>query len=558
MVAWGVARRLDLLADVSFDVLVVGGGIVGACVARDAARRGLTVALLERSDFGAGISWNSLKIVHGGLRSLQKLDVRQARAFVRVRLAWLRIAPHLVEPISFVVPTRGVCGESALLMRAALALNDIVSRDRNDGVQPSRQVPSGRALSRAEMRRLVPAQFDEYSGGALFHDAQLYSAERLVYATLDDATHAGALIVNYAEAVAPLREKGALAGFVAEDRITGERCDVRGAMIINAAGAGASDVASLLTGRPNAAPPMTGIALNLMLGGSGLITGFTLRAKMDGGSRRLFVAPWRGRTLVGTAHYDCDRVPQSNAELEPYVERFVRELSHAWPERAITRDSVLLVHAGMQPSPHRFESALAHGPPEHQIVDHTSQGVPQLLTAIGPKLTMARAIAEQLIDVATARLGRTTAECDTASARLGSAPDSDLPVVIADAIASRRIAVPDEVVAHLVHCYGNGIPLDTIAAAVRDEPALGERIDPESPVIAAQFWYAVRHERATNADDIIMRRTELGATARVSPEVRLAAERAIGSAATARAGSGAVDQELRADSLPGTRGSRSL
>src|SRR5689334_17873700 len=141
MVAWGVARRLDLLADVSFDVLVVGGGIVGACVARDAARRGLTVALLERSDFGAGISWNSLKIVHGGLRSLQKLDVRQARAFVRERRAWLRIAPHLVEPISFVVPTRGVGGESALLMRAALALNDIVSRGRNDGVQPSRQVP---------------------------------------------------------------------------------------------------------------------------------------------------------------------------------------------------------------------------------------------------------------------------------------------------------------------------------------------------------------------------------------------------------------------------------
>jgi Glycerol-3-phosphate dehydrogenase len=102
-----VTRRLDSLADVSFDVLVLGGGIVGACVARDAARRGLSVAVLDGSDFGSGISWNSLKIVHGGLRSLQKLDLRQARTFVRERRAWLRIAPHLVEPISFVLPTRG-------------------------------------------------------------------------------------------------------------------------------------------------------------------------------------------------------------------------------------------------------------------------------------------------------------------------------------------------------------------------------------------------------------------------------------------------------------------
>jgi len=553
-----VTRRLDPLADVSFDVLVVGGGIVGACVARDAARRGLTVALLERSDFGAGISWNSLKIVHGGLRSLQKLDVRQARAFVRERRAWLRVAPHLVEPISFVVPTRGLGGESALLMRAALALNDVVSRDRNEGVSRSRQIPNGRTLSQTEMRRLVPAQLDEYSGGALFHDAQLYSAERLVYATLDDATHAGATIVNYAEAVAPLREKDLLVGVVAEDRITGERCDVRGSMIINAAGAGASSVASLLTGRPDAAPPMTGIALNLMLDGDGLTTGFTLRARTDGGSRRLFVTPWRGRTLVGTAHYDCDRAPQSDAELEPYVERFVRELSHAWPDRAITRESVLLVHAGMQPSPHGFESALAHGPPEHQIVDHAAHGVPQLLTAIGPKLTMARAIAEQLVDAAAVRLGGAAAKCDTASARLGSAPDADVPVAISDAIAKRRVAAPDDVVSHLVHCYGNGASFDTIDEAVRNEPALGERVHPDSPVIAAQLWYAAHHERATNADDIIMRRTELGATARVSPEVRLAAERAIRSAAKAVARDGAAAQEPRADSLPDARGSRSL
>jgi glycerol-3-phosphate dehydrogenase len=557
MVACSVTRVLDLLADVSYDVLVIGGGIVGACVARDAARRGLRVALMERGDFGGGISWNSLKIVHGGLRSLQRLDVRQARSFVRERRMWLRIAPHLVEPISFVVPARGAGSESAMLMRAALALNDLVSRDRNEGLLPSRRIPAGRVLSRKELHALVPGNFEDHSGGALFHDAQLYSSERLVYAVLADAKRAGATLVSYAEAVAPLRANGALAGVVAEDRITGERCDVRAAMIVNAAGAGAAHVADLLTGREAAAPPMNGIALNLVLAGNGLTTGFTLVAHTGGGARRLFVVPWRGRTLVGTAHYECAHPPQSEAELEPYVERFVREVALAWPSRSVRRESVLLVHAGMQPSPHGARDAAAHGPPAHQILDHARIGVPQLLTAIGPKLTMARAIAEQLIDAVTARLGRASLPCDTATVPLCSAPTEDVPAVISHAIAEHRTSLPEDGTTHLVRAYGTGDAYEAIVRMVRGDQALGARVVAESPVIVAQLRYAALCEHARNAEDIIMRRTELGATACATPAALVAAEREIGLAAVSAPANRDV-QGLRADSLPGVRGSRSL
>jgi len=557
MVACGVTRLLDSLAGDSYDVLVVGGGIVGACVARDAARRGLRVALIERGDFGSGISWNSLKIVHGGLRSLQRLDVRQARAFLLERRAWLRIAPHLVEPFSFVVPTRGAGSESAMLMRAALALNDLVSRDRNDGVLPSRRIGNGRTLSRAELRTLAPAGAEDYAGGALFHDAQLYSAERLVYAVLEDAERSGASIASYAEAVAPMRAHGALAGVVARDAVTGERREIRAAMIVNAAGAGAATVADMLAGDPGAAQPMSGIALNLMLASDGLTAGFTLLAKSGGRARRLFVVPWRGRTLVGTAHYACERPPESEAELEPYVERFVREVASAWPSRSLTRESVLLVYSGMQPLPHGSEGAPAHGPPEHEIVDHARTGVPQLLTAIGPKLTMARAIAEQLTDLVVARLGRQSRACDTARVPLWSAPVEDIPAVIARAIAEHRTALPDDVISHLVRSYGNGESYAAIVQLVRGDPALGTRVDPASPVIAAQLRYAALCEHVERAEDIVMRRTELGATARVSPSVLAAAQRAIDIAAGAKSARGG-DQELRADSLPGVRGSRSL
>ena len=238
-------------------------------------------------------------------------------------------------------------------------------------------------------------------------------------------------------------------------------------------------------------------------------------------------------------------------------ERFVREVASAWPSRSLTRESVLLVYAGMQPLPHGSNPATTHGPPEHEIVDHARIGVPELLTAIGPKLTMARAIAEQLTDLVVARLARRAPACDTAHVPLHSAPAEDIPAAIARAVAEHRTALPDDVISHLIRSYGNGESYEAIVQLVRGDPALGARVDPASPVIEAQLRRAALCEHVVRAEDIAMRRTELGATARVSPAAWAAAQRAIDLAAGANAARGG-DQELRADSLPGPRGSRSL
>ena len=128
----------------------------------------------------------------------------------------------------------------------------------------------------------------------------------------------------------------------------------------------------------------------------------------------------------------------------------------------------------MQPLPHGSEGSPAHGPPEHEIVDHASIGVPQLLTAIGPKLTMARAIAEQLIDIVAARLERSTRKCDTASVPLHSAPAEDIPAAIARAIAEHHTALPDDVISHLIRSYGNGEGFEAIVQMVRGDPAMGD------------------------------------------------------------------------------------
>jgi len=528
-----VRRDLSSLANSTFDVLVLGGGIVGACAARDAALRGLRVALIERDDFAGGISWNSLKIIHGGLRSLQSLDVRQSRQFVRERRAWLTIAPHLVEPIAFVVPARGAGAESALVMRAGLALNDIVSRDRNEGILPSRTIPPGRRLSRAELRALAPALAAGNDPGVLFHDAQLYSAERLVMAVLGDAVRAGASIANYAEATDPLHMGGRLSGVVVSDHETGSRFELRASVIVNAAGASAAPVAARLTGRANAVAPMRAIALNLMLAGSASTVGMAIPAREGAALRRLFVVPWRGRTLAGTAHYPCEREPRSRDELEPYVERFVRELAAAWPARSLTRDDVLLVHSGMQPD------LPGHGPPEHRIVDHAHDGVPQLLTAIGPKLTTSRAVAEELIDRACARLTLPCRPSETAKRPLASAPAEDCSTLVARALAANHAGLPEDVLTHLVRSYG--ADHQALLAMARDEPALAQRVESRSPVIAAELAYGAREEMAMRAEDLVYRRTELASTAHATPHAASVAE-----------------AQLRRSESPGGRESRRL
>jgi glycerol-3-phosphate dehydrogenase len=167
-------------------------------------------------------------------------------------------------------------------------------------------------------------------------------------------------------------------------------------------------------------------------------------------------------------------------------------------------------------------------------VDHEREGAPQLVSAIGPKLTTARAIAEQLVDVVCARLGRQARKCDTATAPLSSAPSEDIPVVTARALAADRSGLPDDVVTHLVRGYGAAY--GDVMAMVRERPALGERLDAGSPVVAAELAYCARHEMAMRVEDLLDRRTELGQTAHATNAARAAAE-----------------GQLRSEASPGSR-----
>jgi glycerol-3-phosphate dehydrogenase len=467
-------RDLAALAGREWDVVVVGGGIYGAAVAWDAAQRGLAVVLVEREDFGAGASWNSLKTIHGGLRYLQKLDLGRLRQSARERATLLAIAPELVRPLPFVVPTygHGTNGREALAL--GLWLNDRLTRDRNRGLPPDHRIPDARTASAAEALRLVPGLEPRgLTGAALWHDAQAVSTERLTLAFVLAAVEAGALAANHAEVVSILRAAGRVAGVAVRDALGGATLETRARMVVNAAGPWADEV--LARGSLRRAPASLLRARNLVLRRSPAVP-LAVGAKSEG--RFLFLVPWAGRTIVGTSYEPAEGVPS-----DPLA--FLDEAARAFPWAGIGRADVAVVHEGLVPG-RGGAAGLSTRPRLH---DHeVEDGVPGLVSLQGVKYTTARLVAEQSVDLVVRRLSREAPPCRTAAtplpqARLLTGPLGD----------RARHAVRDEMALTLSDAVLRRLDLGTAG------PPPEEELDAVARAMAAELGWDAGRERRERA-----------------------------------------------------------
>ncbi|GAA3657097.1 glycerol-3-phosphate dehydrogenase/oxidase [Nonomuraea antimicrobica] len=487
-------RTIDRLGEQTFDVLVVGGGVTGAGAALDAASRGLRVALVESRDLASGTSSRSSKLIHGGLRYLEQFDFKLVREALKERdLLVSRLAPHLVRPVTFLYPLRRKVVEQPYVA-AGLTLYDALKGMR-------RPMPRHRNLSVKEAHRVAPGlRADVLTGAMIYYDAQVDDARFTLTLARTAAAH-GAVIATRARAVAMSRdERGErVVGARVRDEESGREVDVAADAVVVCAGVWTGPVSAL----PGAAEP--GFRVRMSKGVHVIVPGEAIDSRTGMIIRTeksvLFIIPWtRRRWIVGTTDtdWDGDRAePTATGEDVDYL----LEHANSVLARPLTRDDVVGLYVGLRPLVAADEGSATTKLSREHVVDVP---VPGLAMIAGGKFTTYRIMAKDVVDAALE--GYDVPESVT----------DRLPLVGADGLPAlersvRRIAedhdLDDDTVAYLVRRYGN-LALEVLEL-VRRDPSLGEPLLAPGPWLRAEVCYAVTHEGALHAEDVIARRTRL-------------------------------------------------
>jgi glycerol-3-phosphate dehydrogenase len=481
----------------TLDVVVIGGGITGAGIARDAAMRGLVVGLVEKKDFASGTSSKSARMVHGGLRYLEQYQFGLVFSACTERYKLCKLAPRLVQPIAFTYPVYRTSKNSLLKMRMGMWVYDLMALFRT--------VKRHRIMDVQQTAELEPALAQEgLTGAAYYYDCRTDDA-RLTLATMQAAHQHGALIANYAEVRGVLKEDGKVRGVEAVDRIADEAFTVRAKVTVNATGVWADQIRHM-----DDADAEKMIRVNR---GSHLVVP---RAKLNvngavifgsaDGRRAMYAIPWKHTCIVGTTDVDhegdLDEVYATSAEVEGMVDA----VNHAFPDARLAQTDIISTFAGLRPLVDTEEGAAYQASRDHEIVESQAG----LVTISGGKLTTYRRMAEDLVDVVAKKLeaesGVVVREgCTTDRVPLAEKAFEADPMV--DDLIGRYPQLDRQVLEHLALTYGHA-SADVLALVERD-PQLGARVLPDLPHIRAEIPYAIQHEMAMTLNDWMIRRTHI-------------------------------------------------
>lgn len=442
-----------------FDVLVIGGGITGAGVARDAAMRGLVVALVEKNDFASGTSSRSSRLVHGGIRYLEYAQVGMVRESVRERETLLRIAPHLVHPLEFTWPVYRKARISRTRLRVALAVYNVLAG----------KVSFPRIVSRVALLGREPLlKPDGLHGGAVYTDAATDDS-RLTLANILAAKDAGAIAVNYAEAVRPISRDRDQWLVKVHDAALNADFEVRASVIVNATGPWRLNLERRWPQHRAQRRGSKGVHITLPQEAVGNHGALTILSPDDG--RVMFILPSGKFTIVGTTDMWTDESPEEVRASTDDVQYLLRAANAYFPDAHLTDGDVVSAWAGIRPladwDPDKSPSEFSR---EHRI-NRNGAG---MITVSGGKLTTYRAMAQEIVDCVEQELGRKPTKCTTAEVDL---PGAERGGALVEMMSS-----------------------DAAAAAC---------VVPHLPYTIAELRYAIEHEMALTLSDLLMRRTRI-------------------------------------------------
>jgi len=392
-----ILRDLSRATDRDFDLIVVGGGIYGVSLLQEAARRGLSACLCEANDFGSGTSWNSLRIVHGGLRYLQSVDLRRFFQSVAARRRIARCFPGLVRPLSCVMPLYGEGLKRLSVMRLALLVNDVLSMRRNVGLAKRAQLDGSDILDAAVTRReFASVRFDGLQGAARWNDYFMVSSERILIELLRDACLHGAIALNYAGVEDIVADGGNVRGVLVRDRFTGAQVTLRTRAVVNCAG---PKVRTLAEGRGGdvAALFRPSLAFNVLLDAT--LPGdsaFAVTAPQPD-AQVLFLVPQKHTVLAGTVHLPRPSSTTEATPTEEELENCLAQLRAAIPGFDVRLTNVQRVFAGLLPARAEGRAELVK---REVLWDHgKAGGLRGLFSISGVKFTTANDVALQILHV---------------------------------------------------------------------------------------------------------------------------------------------------------------
>lgn len=504
-------RDTGQFEDNLYDVIVIGGGIHGATIFYQLAAAGLHTALLEKDDFCGATSANSLKILHGGLRYLQHLNIKRMRESINSRKYFMQMAPHLIKPMPCIMPTYGLGMQGRPIMGTAMMLFDIISMDRNQGAPEKNRVGHGNLLTRNQCLRIGPGiNPDGLTGAALWYDDLITSTERMALTFIKEGCKFNAMAANYVKVRKLIRNNNRITGVEATDQLTGKTFNARSTLVINAAGPWLDDIRA----ESHQAPVTEDLskAVNIVINrplfaghGVGLSSSGEFvdqDAKIKRGKRLFFFAPWKDTTIIGTtySYYGSNR--DELALTKDDIQEIIDEVNTIYPLADLTRDDVIFAHAGLMPA-HRPESGVREGTPQlvkhSRIIDHGEQeDIQGLLSIEGVKYTTAPAVARDV-------------EALLRKKKFIGSDDSTSPA--GKVYTPREQQLFDrysDKYPHIEENYGGDCVkvFDIIAR----EGGGGNFLRTRPPLIKAEILYCVREEMAVKLSDLVLRRTDCGTT----------------------------------------------
>jgi glycerol-3-phosphate dehydrogenase len=514
-------RDLSSLTARKFDVIIVGGGIFGVCIAWDAAMRGLSVALVEKGDFSNATSMNHFRMIHGGVRYLQHGDIYRVRESSRERSILLHIAPHLIHPLPFVIPTYGHRMKGKEILGLGLWLYDLITADRNIGIQDRKlQIPKSYIISKEECKGLFPnLDTRGLTGAAIFYDGQVYNPARLALAYVKSAVSVGAQVANYLEATKILIKGGSVTGIQVRDINSGVIFELYGKIIVNASGPWAVQFLEQSLDLQFKPEPSFSRDAFLIIKRK-LTEQYALAlqsrskdadAMMNRGGRHLFIIPWQEFSLLGVWHVYHPGGPDDFKVTKEEIQGFVNEINENYPHVDLSVKDVSQCVAGLilfGEESKQEKDKISFGK-RSMIIDHAREhNLDGLVTVIGVRFTTSRGIAEKTVDLVFKKLGKTPPKSKTAIIPIHGGLFNYFDELVAEATKQFTSGIQIGSLLSLLHNHGSAYK--EILKSIHNDPSLTETIG-SSKVLKAEVLFAIREEMALRLDDVVLRRTNLGA-----------------------------------------------